>query len=80
MATPVRSEAARVETIAFGSMSRLSFARSSLACSRLALSRIVPHAVGKPDPSDMLSMDRQGRDEPEILLHEPASEPVGLHG
>ena len=55
MATPVRSEAARLETIAFGSMSRFSFARSALACARLARSRIVPNAVGKPEPSDMLS-------------------------
>ena len=61
MATPVRSEAARVETIAFGSMSRFSFARSALACARLARSLIVPHAVGKPEPSDMLSStDRVG--------------------
>ena len=25
-------------------------------------------------------LDRQGRDEPEVLLHEPAAQPVGLHG
>ena len=79
MATPVRSEAARLETIAFGSMSRFSFARSALAWR------------GSPGPGSFRTpwearaerhvvLDRQGWDEPEVLLHEPASEPVGLHG
>ncbi len=55
MATIVFSEALRLDTMAFGSRSRPSFARSSWASFRAAFSRMVPSFVGKPDPSAMLS-------------------------
>ena len=80
MATPVRSDALSVATSACGSMSRLSLSRSVLGLLVGGLPVDRPERGGKAGPERHVVQDRQRRDESEILLHEPASEPVGLHG
>ena len=48
-----------------------------LLVSRLSVDR--SERRGKAGPERHVVQDGQRRDEPEVLLHEPASEPVGLH-